>query len=98
MGIRYDLFSSLRFPYGSSILKEVQVLKSSGFDFLSYCSKRIGDGHSTSFWKETWMGDIPLCELCPRDQLGGGGEQQRILRFKCDRFSLAFVDLVLPSF
>ncbi|GJV03568.1 hypothetical protein Tco_1337137 [Tanacetum coccineum] len=50
----------------SSILKEVQVLKSSGFDFLSYCSKRIGDGQSTSFWKETWMGDIPLCELCPR--------------------------------
>ncbi|GKA21528.1 hypothetical protein Tco_0701517 [Tanacetum coccineum] len=44
----------------SSILKEVQVLKSSGFDFLSYCSKRIGDGQSTSFWKETWMGDIPF--------------------------------------
>ncbi|GKA24199.1 hypothetical protein Tco_0710232 [Tanacetum coccineum] len=47
----------------SSILKEVQVLKSSGFDFLSYCSKRIGDGQSTSFWKETWMGDIPLLVL-----------------------------------
>nr|GEX64499.1 RNA-directed DNA polymerase, eukaryota, reverse transcriptase zinc-binding domain protein [Tanacetum cinerariifolium] len=32
----------------SSILKEVQVLKSFGFDFMSYCSKRIGDEQSTN--------------------------------------------------
>ncbi|GJR96170.1 RNA-directed DNA polymerase, eukaryota [Tanacetum coccineum] len=50
----------------SSILKEVQILKSSGFDFMSYCSKRIGDGQSTSFWNEKWIGDIPLRELFPR--------------------------------
>ncbi|GJS13887.1 hypothetical protein Tco_0629573 [Tanacetum coccineum] len=65
MGIRLILIQ-FEGSIWSSILKEVQVLKSSGFDFLSYCSKRIGDGQSTSFWKETWMGDIPLCELCPR--------------------------------
>ncbi|GJW01487.1 RNA-directed DNA polymerase, eukaryota [Tanacetum coccineum] len=65
-GDKIDSHSVRKVSIWSSILKEVQVLKSSGFDFLSYCSKRIGDGQSTSFWKETWMGDIPLCELCPR--------------------------------
>ncbi|GKB95456.1 RNA-directed DNA polymerase, eukaryota [Tanacetum coccineum] len=65
-GDTIDSHSVRKVSIWSSILKEVQVLKSSGFDFLSYCSKRIGDGQSTSFWKETWMGDIPLCELCPR--------------------------------
>ncbi|GJU32050.1 RNA-directed DNA polymerase, eukaryota [Tanacetum coccineum] len=50
----------------SSILKEVQSLKSIGFDFLSHCSKRIGDGSSTGFWLETWKGDKPLRETFPR--------------------------------
>ncbi|GJV16353.1 RNA-directed DNA polymerase, eukaryota [Tanacetum coccineum] len=65
-GDKIDSHSVRKVSIWSSILKEVQVLKSSGFDFLSYCSKRIGDGQSTSFWKETWIGDIPLCELCSR--------------------------------
>nr|GEV17392.1 putative ribonuclease H-like domain-containing protein [Tanacetum cinerariifolium] len=30
-----------------SILREVNLLKEKGFDFLSHCSKRIGDGNST---------------------------------------------------
>ncbi|GJZ73753.1 RNA-directed DNA polymerase, eukaryota [Tanacetum coccineum] len=63
-GDKIDSHSVRKVSIWSSILKEVQVLKSSGFDFLSYCSKRIGDGQSTSFWKEL-MG-IFLCELCPR--------------------------------
>ncbi|GJV11275.1 hypothetical protein Tco_1352816 [Tanacetum coccineum] len=62
-GDKIDSHSVRKVSIWSSILKEVQVLKSSGFDFLSYCSKRIGDGQSTSFWKETWMGIIPLCEF-----------------------------------
>ncbi|GJX44997.1 hypothetical protein Tco_0261673 [Tanacetum coccineum] len=59
------LIQFVRFPYEFDFASS-SSLKSSGFDFLSYCSKRIGDGQSTSFWKETWIGDIPLCELCPR--------------------------------
>ncbi|GJS37886.1 hypothetical protein Tco_0536268 [Tanacetum coccineum] len=27
---------------------------------------KIGDGQSTSFWNEKWIGDIPLRELFPR--------------------------------
>ncbi|GJX57442.1 hypothetical protein Tco_0287339 [Tanacetum coccineum] len=48
-GDKIDSHSVRKVSIWSSILKEVQVLKSSGFDFLSYCSKRIGDGQSTSF-------------------------------------------------
>ncbi|GJY01241.1 RNA-directed DNA polymerase, eukaryota [Tanacetum coccineum] len=44
----------------SSILKEVLVLKSGGFDFLSFCNKRIGDGLNTHFWLDTWKGDKPF--------------------------------------
>ncbi|GKB35850.1 RNA-directed DNA polymerase, eukaryota [Tanacetum coccineum] len=50
----------------SVILKEVHVLKSTGFDFMSYYSKRIGGGQSTSFWLETWKGDIPFRDMFPR--------------------------------
>ncbi|GJZ78185.1 RNA-directed DNA polymerase, eukaryota, nucleotide-binding alpha-beta plait domain protein [Tanacetum coccineum] len=41
-GDKIDSHSVRKVSIWSSILKEVQVLKSSGFDFLSYCSKRIG--------------------------------------------------------
>ncbi|GKB16706.1 hypothetical protein Tco_0850629 [Tanacetum coccineum] len=61
-GDKIDSHSVRKVSIWSSILKEVQVLKSSGFDFLSYCSKRIGDGQSTSFWKETWNRGKFLCE------------------------------------
>ncbi|GJW48509.1 hypothetical protein Tco_0080155 [Tanacetum coccineum] len=40
----------------SSILREVQVLKANGFDFLSQCSKRIGDGNNTRFWLDILEG------------------------------------------
>ncbi|GJZ24056.1 RNA-directed DNA polymerase, eukaryota [Tanacetum coccineum] len=50
----------------STILREVHVLKNNGFDFLSYCSKRVGDGNSTRFWLESWKGDKPFCVAFPR--------------------------------
>ncbi|GKA09200.1 RNA-directed DNA polymerase, eukaryota [Tanacetum coccineum] len=39
-GDKIDSHSVRKVSIWSSILKEVQVLKSSGFDFLSYCTKR----------------------------------------------------------
>ncbi|GKA84311.1 RNA-directed DNA polymerase, eukaryota [Tanacetum coccineum] len=50
----------------STILREVHVLKNNGFDFLSYCSKRVGDGNSTRFWLDSWKGDKPFCVAFPR--------------------------------
>ncbi|GJW08339.1 RNA-directed DNA polymerase, eukaryota [Tanacetum coccineum] len=94
--LKIDSHSVRKVSIWSSILKEVQVLKSSGFDFLSYCSKRIGDGQSTSFWKETWMGDIPLLVLSTSNDrwyfsLSSSGE------FSVKDTRLAIDDLVLPS-
>nr|GEX61859.1 hypothetical protein [Tanacetum cinerariifolium] len=49
-----------------SILREVLTLKSKGFDFLSFCSKRVGDGSNTSFWTDNWKGNKPFCDVFPR--------------------------------
>ncbi|GJY49029.1 RNA-directed DNA polymerase, eukaryota [Tanacetum coccineum] len=49
-----------------SILKEMQKLKVKGFDFLSLCNKRVGDGKNTKFWTDTWRGDSALCHSFPR--------------------------------
>nr|GEV35673.1 RNA-directed DNA polymerase, eukaryota, reverse transcriptase zinc-binding domain protein [Tanacetum cinerariifolium] len=38
-----------------SILWELEVLKSKGFNFLSHCFKRIGDGCQVRFWQDRWL-------------------------------------------
>ncbi|GJV40037.1 RNA-directed DNA polymerase, eukaryota [Tanacetum coccineum] len=65
-GSMIDTHSAQKASIWSSILKEVQLLKTNGFDFLSYCSKRIGDGISTRFWLDIWKGDKPLRDAFPR--------------------------------
>ncbi|GKB37766.1 RNA-directed DNA polymerase, eukaryota [Tanacetum coccineum] len=65
-GSMIDTHSAQKASIWSSILKEVQLLKTNGFDFLSYCSKRIGDGISTRFWLDIWKGDKPLWDAFPR--------------------------------
>ncbi|GKB25845.1 RNA-directed DNA polymerase, eukaryota, partial [Tanacetum coccineum] len=42
------------------------VLKDKGFDFWSHCKKRVGNGISTSFWSDCWLGDIPFKAKYPR--------------------------------
>nr|GEV11151.1 RNA-directed DNA polymerase, eukaryota, reverse transcriptase zinc-binding domain protein [Tanacetum cinerariifolium] len=49
-----------------SILREMQVLISKGFDFVSHCKKRVGDGHNTRFWYDSWVFDQPLRVRFPR--------------------------------
>ncbi|GJS28839.1 RNA-directed DNA polymerase, eukaryota [Tanacetum coccineum] len=49
-----------------SIVRELHLLSGKGFDFLSYCKKRIGDGNDARFWYDIWIGDKSLQELFPR--------------------------------
>ncbi|GJV88172.1 hypothetical protein Tco_1532110, partial [Tanacetum coccineum] len=50
----------------SSILREVQVLCSKGFDFISHCKKRVGNGCNTRFWLDAWASDMSFSVRFPR--------------------------------
>nr|GEX35549.1 RNA-directed DNA polymerase, eukaryota, reverse transcriptase zinc-binding domain protein [Tanacetum cinerariifolium] len=50
----------------SSIIKEVNILKTQDLDFFSHCKIRVGNGSNTSFWKDLWIGDSRLCLAFPR--------------------------------
>ncbi|GKE06671.1 RNA-directed DNA polymerase, eukaryota, partial [Tanacetum coccineum] len=49
----------------SSILREVQSLALKGFDFFSHIKIRVGNGHNTRFWRDSWLVDSPLCTQFP---------------------------------
>nr|GEV10331.1 RNA-directed DNA polymerase, eukaryota, reverse transcriptase zinc-binding domain protein [Tanacetum cinerariifolium] len=50
----------------SSIIRELNVLKSQGIDFISHCKIKVGNGRSTSFWNDLWLGDSCLRYMFPR--------------------------------
>nr|GEZ53826.1 RNA-directed DNA polymerase, eukaryota [Tanacetum cinerariifolium] len=49
----------------SSILKEISILKAQGVDLISHCKIRVGNGLSTSFWNDLWIGDAHLRYMFP---------------------------------
>nr|GEW69158.1 RNA-directed DNA polymerase, eukaryota, reverse transcriptase zinc-binding domain protein [Tanacetum cinerariifolium] len=49
-----------------SILREMHLLKVKGFDFMSLCSKKVGDCNNTSFWFDIWKGESNLHDTFPR--------------------------------
>ncbi|GKB72014.1 hypothetical protein Tco_0933426 [Tanacetum coccineum] len=65
-GPKIDLHSVHITSNWCSILREMHQLKAKGFDFMSLCSKRVGDGNNTSFWFDIWKGDSNLHDTFPR--------------------------------
>nr|GEW54665.1 RNA-directed DNA polymerase, eukaryota [Tanacetum cinerariifolium] len=53
-------------PTWPSIIQEIGVMQSKGIDILNYIKPKCGNGSSTSFWKDTWRGEIAFKELFPR--------------------------------
>nr|GEX44939.1 RNA-directed DNA polymerase, eukaryota, reverse transcriptase zinc-binding domain protein [Tanacetum cinerariifolium] len=49
-----------------SILREVHILSLKGFNFLSHCKIRVGNGLNTIFWLDNWILDLPLSLRFPR--------------------------------
>nr|GEV42325.1 RNA-directed DNA polymerase, eukaryota [Tanacetum cinerariifolium] len=50
----------------SSIIRELNVLKSQGIDFISHCKIKVGNGRSTSFWNDLRLGESCLRYMFPR--------------------------------
>ncbi|GJS55258.1 hypothetical protein Tco_0628620 [Tanacetum coccineum] len=65
-GPKIDLHSVHITSNWCSILQEMHQLKGKGFDFMSLCSKRVGDGNNTSFWFDIWKGDSNFHDTFPR--------------------------------
>ncbi|GJT32028.1 RNA-directed DNA polymerase, eukaryota [Tanacetum coccineum] len=42
------------------IVREVTNLSNMGIDLISLVNKKVGNGESTSFWNDLWLGDSPL--------------------------------------
>ncbi|GKA62361.1 RNA-directed DNA polymerase, eukaryota [Tanacetum coccineum] len=69
-----------------SILREVKVLSSKGFNFLSHCKRRVGNGNTTRFWtlEQANCAEIvpskwgePSLDSSFRRPIRGGVEQQQ---------------------
>nr|GEU65136.1 RNA-directed DNA polymerase, eukaryota, reverse transcriptase zinc-binding domain protein [Tanacetum cinerariifolium] len=65
-GSSFDLHSVNQPSIWCSILREVNLQKSKGFDFITHCKKRVGNGHSTRFWYDNWISDQPIRDRFPR--------------------------------
>ncbi|GKB25032.1 RNA-directed DNA polymerase, eukaryota, partial [Tanacetum coccineum] len=50
----------------STIIREINSLKDIGFDFMSHCKIRIGNGCATKFWTDKWALDVTFRDRFPR--------------------------------
>ncbi|GJS24726.1 RNA-directed DNA polymerase, eukaryota [Tanacetum coccineum] len=65
-GSNTSTFSASYSSLWSSIIKECNALKSQDLDLISHCKIRVGNGMSTSFWHDQWLGDSCLRLSYPR--------------------------------
>ncbi|GJX85135.1 hypothetical protein Tco_0335909 [Tanacetum coccineum] len=74
----------------STIIKEVDVLKAQGIDLISHCKIRIGNGRSTSFWKDLWIGDCRLCDKFPHLYALDVNKECSVMSKMSDSFTSSF--------
>nr|GEV10093.1 RNA-directed DNA polymerase, eukaryota [Tanacetum cinerariifolium] len=48
------------------IVREINVLRSKGINFLSFIRKKVGNGEDTLFWEDSWFDGISLKQQFPR--------------------------------
>ncbi|GKA35403.1 RNA-directed DNA polymerase, eukaryota, reverse transcriptase zinc-binding domain protein, partial [Tanacetum coccineum] len=48
------------------IVHEVRLLKDQGVDLCSFIHKKMGNGSDTSFWEDTWKGELDFKSTFPR--------------------------------
>nr|GFA47437.1 RNA-directed DNA polymerase, eukaryota [Tanacetum cinerariifolium] len=65
-GASFELHPVNQSSIWCSILREMQVLISKCFEFVSHCKKRVGDGHNTQFWYDSSIFDQLLRVRFPR--------------------------------
>ncbi|GJZ50001.1 hypothetical protein Tco_0604191 [Tanacetum coccineum] len=65
-GIFEDLSCCSNMGPWRSILKLFNNIKENGIDLLSMCSRKIENGESTRFWKDTWCRNQTLSLKFPR--------------------------------
>ncbi|GJZ08377.1 RNA-directed DNA polymerase, eukaryota, reverse transcriptase zinc-binding domain protein [Tanacetum coccineum] len=49
-----------------NIVRDIYSLKRKGIDLLSFVRKKVGDGESSLFWDDTWLGEATLKMQYPR--------------------------------
>nr|GEY19251.1 RNA-directed DNA polymerase, eukaryota, reverse transcriptase zinc-binding domain protein [Tanacetum cinerariifolium] len=65
-GKRIDFHATKFSSIWCSIIRELHQLKDNGFDFWEHRKIRIGNGSTTRFWYDIWIGDMPLYAKFPR--------------------------------
>nr|GEU41956.1 RNA-directed DNA polymerase, eukaryota [Tanacetum cinerariifolium] len=65
-GKRIDFHATKFSSIWCSIIRELHQLKDNGFDFWEHCKIRIGNGSTTRFWYDLWIGDMRLYAKFPR--------------------------------
>ncbi|GKA12831.1 hypothetical protein Tco_0692377 [Tanacetum coccineum] len=49
-----------------NIVNEIRILKNQGVNFFEFMRIKVGNGDSTAFWDDKWIGDIVLKDMYPR--------------------------------
>nr|GEU74951.1 RNA-directed DNA polymerase, eukaryota [Tanacetum cinerariifolium] len=73
------------------VILAIHSLQSKGINLMDFIQKNVGNGENTSFWDDSWLGEVALKVLCKR--MPRGGVEQENYDLLCSKVT----DLVLPN-